>query len=861
VELSQSARFEELDDEIVVLAGCALGFMGQGQPPHVLMVDDGTQIAHAGVQSDDILVKVDNKDPKLMTQQEFRVALQEAKSLHFERPAPGDGDDSDAASEKATAQAPDSQAAEAPAGKRRKSRSRKRQRRHEKRDRNGRGSAAPAPPDLPSGPPRGCPPPQSSDPARPAFPHVHPNPHLQQFPTSHERPPVPHHMWPPPPGPGYPFPPHPGYRPAHPLPPHAMYPIPAVNPWHGRVLEPSYARPPPRSSGPPASSSQSHHASGGRPQKRDRNLTLERNESGGSSVVVERLPMSMNNMDSLSDYFDQFGAVVAIQVNHNRSEAIVSFRKLEHAEEALKVPPFGDSSIGLRPYKTRAGQRGPHEAPFSDRPAAESAASAEKPVEANAAGQTQPAEEEVTAEEGAVDAAPAESTAPESAEQPSKAEPTETEQAASEAVAAKVEQPQNDEAPAAGDGTAEVTAESTPQTGAPGAAPLGKPETHEESTASGPVGEKIAQEEPAADAASEQPTAMAQDEGLDPARVAASDEGGAVPAVTAPPKNKRTELEEKRHQLLDGLTKQLLAVMAKTRDPSLSEAAKQKWQTMLVTLKDKIAKLTPSKPEPPVPKAKPAQTPTKQGASNVPETGERVTTFAKPAGGAPRPATTMLRVSNLPMELQGDEGKLRETLGDALVAVQNWAADNTSCILVFSDRKKAEAAIEKGQKEWGFTPEWPAKPPAASPAKPPSQRWTPGSNRWPYTAPGKRKYGAGMDLQDDVVRQLGDSFDAQSIASTMAFETDIDYDIDVEDEGMAQAVVDEDGAGEGSSELPPPVREAAMEGVEDVAGSDAQVAAESVTSVALPEEATPTADTGTVAAGDQNMDVATAESA
>eukprot|EP00971_Amphidinium_carterae_P080898 1600646-Amphidinium_carterae.1 len=108
--------------------------------------------------------------------------------------------------------------------------------------------------------------------------------------------------------------------------------------------------------------------------------------------------------------------------------------------------------------------------------------------------------------------------------------------------------------------------------------------------------------------------------------------------------------------------------MAKTRDPSLSEAAKQKWQTMLVTLKDKIAKLTPSKPEPPVPKAKPAQTPTKQGASNVPETGERVTTFAKPAGGAPRPATTMLRVSNLPMELQGDEGKLRETLGDALVA-------------------------------------------------------------------------------------------------------------------------------------------------------------------------------------------------
>lgn len=68
-------------------------------------------------------------------------------------------------------------------------------------------------------------------------------------------------------------------------------------------------------------------------------------------------------MDVLNEYFGTFGPVVALQVNHTRHEAIISMARVEDAEEALRWPVLNDPSIGLRPWRSKAGQRAPHEAP------------------------------------------------------------------------------------------------------------------------------------------------------------------------------------------------------------------------------------------------------------------------------------------------------------------------------------------------------------------------------------------------------------------------------------------------------------------------------------------------------------------
>jgi len=79
--------------------------------------------------------------------------------------------------------------------------------------------------------------------------------------------------------------------------------------------------------------------------------------------VAERVPPTANNMDVLNEYFGTFGPVVALQVNHSRHEAIISMARVEDAEESLRWPVLNDPSIGLRPWRSKAGQRSPHEAP------------------------------------------------------------------------------------------------------------------------------------------------------------------------------------------------------------------------------------------------------------------------------------------------------------------------------------------------------------------------------------------------------------------------------------------------------------------------------------------------------------------
>jgi len=86
------------------------------------------------------------------------------------------------------------------------------------------------------------------------------------------------------------------------------------------------------------------------------------------SLVAERVPPSVNNMDVLNEYFLQFGPVTAMQINHNRHEAIVTFARVENAEEAMRWPVLNDPSIGLRPWRSKAGQRGPHEVPTLESP-------------------------------------------------------------------------------------------------------------------------------------------------------------------------------------------------------------------------------------------------------------------------------------------------------------------------------------------------------------------------------------------------------------------------------------------------------------------------------------------------------------
>ena len=58
VSISESPAFEEVDAEIVVVAGCALGFVSSTCPPHVLHIEAESPLEIAGIGQDDILYKV-----------------------------------------------------------------------------------------------------------------------------------------------------------------------------------------------------------------------------------------------------------------------------------------------------------------------------------------------------------------------------------------------------------------------------------------------------------------------------------------------------------------------------------------------------------------------------------------------------------------------------------------------------------------------------------------------------------------------------------------------------------------------------------------------------------------------------------
>eukprot|EP00425_Heterocapsa_triquetra_P013056 CAMPEP_0195127702 /NCGR_PEP_ID=MMETSP0448-20130528/137565_1 /TAXON_ID=66468 /ORGANISM="Heterocapsa triquestra, Strain CCMP 448" /LENGTH=83 /DNA_ID=CAMNT_0040165461 /DNA_START=27 /DNA_END=274 /DNA_ORIENTATION=+ len=78
VTLKAPVQIEEVDAEIIVVAGCALGFVAANQPPHVLHVDPGTEMAVHAVSSDDLLVSIDGRSTETMVQADVAKALQNA---------------------------------------------------------------------------------------------------------------------------------------------------------------------------------------------------------------------------------------------------------------------------------------------------------------------------------------------------------------------------------------------------------------------------------------------------------------------------------------------------------------------------------------------------------------------------------------------------------------------------------------------------------------------------------------------------------------------------------------------------------------------------------------------------------------
>ncbi|CAD7941582.1 unnamed protein product [Amoebophrya sp. A120] len=62
VTIHEKPVFEEVDAEIVVIAGCALGFVSKSCPPHVLHIEKSSDLDRNGIQMDDILYRVNGVD-------------------------------------------------------------------------------------------------------------------------------------------------------------------------------------------------------------------------------------------------------------------------------------------------------------------------------------------------------------------------------------------------------------------------------------------------------------------------------------------------------------------------------------------------------------------------------------------------------------------------------------------------------------------------------------------------------------------------------------------------------------------------------------------------------------------------------
>lgn len=95
-------------------------------------------------------------------------------------------------------------------------------------------------------------------------------------------------------------------------------------------------------------------------------MRLQCNETGGVTLVAERVPSRVNTTGVLQQYFGRFGSVSSLHINHPRNEAIITFRRMEDADEALRWPVLNDPQIGLRPWHLKkAGRPDPYEASSS----------------------------------------------------------------------------------------------------------------------------------------------------------------------------------------------------------------------------------------------------------------------------------------------------------------------------------------------------------------------------------------------------------------------------------------------------------------------------------------------------------------
>jgi len=91
ITLRQPVKLEMVDEEILTLAGCDLGFIMPGKPPQVLQVESGSEMAAHSIRTDDVLVGVDGRDTRSVAKEELEKLLRSAASLTFVRPnAEGD---------------------------------------------------------------------------------------------------------------------------------------------------------------------------------------------------------------------------------------------------------------------------------------------------------------------------------------------------------------------------------------------------------------------------------------------------------------------------------------------------------------------------------------------------------------------------------------------------------------------------------------------------------------------------------------------------------------------------------------------------------------------------------------------------
>jgi len=84
-QLTPPSSVKEVEGDILLLGGCALGFLAAGEPIHVLGVEDGSVAASVGVTTDAILLRIDDQDTTCMSQAALLEALRSARCLEFAR--------------------------------------------------------------------------------------------------------------------------------------------------------------------------------------------------------------------------------------------------------------------------------------------------------------------------------------------------------------------------------------------------------------------------------------------------------------------------------------------------------------------------------------------------------------------------------------------------------------------------------------------------------------------------------------------------------------------------------------------------------------------------------------------------------